>query len=247
MPDSRFVRLSLHRSCVRKRSEHPRVEWYEGHAEALPLPDASVDGIICTLALHHFTDVSASIRRCVVWLAMGQLFCSHLIRGRENVSGSMTTSQYSNEMHNNHFPQLKRWRHCLPDGGQWLTMIHHFPLPDDLQDNFCAANWRDPARYLDPAVQAGISSFAYADPESVRKGLSVLQQDIADGRWQQQYGYLLEKNEFDAGYRFLVVRSGEEINMVPMIRHCKEQDLPVQFICSISNSMKAKRTPLCRR
>jgi hypothetical protein len=44
--------------------------------------------------------------------------------------------------------------------------------------------------------------------ESVQQGLNALQDDLASGRWIQRYGELLEKDEFDAGYRFLVVRSG---------------------------------------
>ncbi len=36
---------------------HTGVVWFEGAAEALPLPRNSVDGVVSTLAIHHFTSV----------------------------------------------------------------------------------------------------------------------------------------------------------------------------------------------
>ena len=36
---------------------HTNAVWFEGAAEALPLPDNSMDGIVSTLAIHHFTSV----------------------------------------------------------------------------------------------------------------------------------------------------------------------------------------------
>ena len=41
---------------------HAGVEWIEGSAEAIPLEDASVDAVISTLAVHHFSDMAAAAR-----------------------------------------------------------------------------------------------------------------------------------------------------------------------------------------
>lgn len=41
---------------------HPNVYWHEGTAEHLPLPDAFVQGVISTLAIHHFSDFSQALR-----------------------------------------------------------------------------------------------------------------------------------------------------------------------------------------
>src|SRR5438309_3718161 len=35
-------------------AEHPRVEWFTGAAESIPLADRSVIGVVCILAWHHF-------------------------------------------------------------------------------------------------------------------------------------------------------------------------------------------------
>lgn len=49
---------SVMRSSARR---HPRVEWLEGSAENVPLPDASVDGVVSTLAICHFSDPQKAI------------------------------------------------------------------------------------------------------------------------------------------------------------------------------------------
>ena len=49
-------------SVMRAQADpHPRVQWLEGMAERLPLGDASVDGVVSTLAIHHFSDLHHSL------------------------------------------------------------------------------------------------------------------------------------------------------------------------------------------
>ena len=45
---------------ARRRSN--RISWQLGRAEALPYDDATFDGIICTLATHHFEDRPQAFR-----------------------------------------------------------------------------------------------------------------------------------------------------------------------------------------
>jgi hypothetical protein len=63
--------------------------------------------------------------------------------------------------------------------------------------------WRRPEVYLDPAVRAGISSFALGNNAEIETGLTLLRTDLSDGRWQDRYGSLMDLAEIDAGYRFL--------------------------------------------
>src|SRR5437773_2683124 len=37
---------------------NPAIEWHAGYAESIPLPDASVDGVMSTLASHHFQNMA---------------------------------------------------------------------------------------------------------------------------------------------------------------------------------------------
>lgn len=43
-------------ALARAKRGAERVQWHEGRVDALPLADASVDRVVCSLVLHHLTD-----------------------------------------------------------------------------------------------------------------------------------------------------------------------------------------------
>ena len=71
----------------------------------------------------------------------------------------------------------------------------------DCIDGFLGAYWARPAAYLDPAVRAGMSSFARPGMEA---GLARLSADLASGVWHARNGHLLEEDALDLGYRLVV-------------------------------------------
>jgi hypothetical protein len=75
------------------------------------------------------------------------------------------------------------------------------PVPHDCSDGFLGAYWARPAAYLDPAVRAGMSSFARPGMEA---GLARLSADLASGVWHARNGPLLEEDALDLGYRLVV-------------------------------------------
>jgi hypothetical protein len=85
-------------------------------------------------------------------------------------------------------------------GGQVVPV----PVPADCTDGFLAAFWRRPERYLDPAVQAGISAFHNLPGTDLESGLARLRADLATGAWQARHADLLSLSEFDGGYRLLI-------------------------------------------
>jgi ubiquinone/menaquinone biosynthesis C-methylase UbiE len=84
----RLCSLDLHpeiQSFARERSRrhYPEIRYVRGDATQLPIRDASVDLVCCTLALHHFAEpdavrVLSEMRR----VARGQVFVSDLERSR---------------------------------------------------------------------------------------------------------------------------------------------------------------------
>ena len=59
-------------------------------------------------------------------------------------------------------------------------------MPEDLADHFLFCGKRRPELYFDPAVRAGISSFAnLADPAEVEDGLARLHADLVSGRFRE--------------------------------------------------------------
>ena len=77
-------------------------------------------------------------------------------------------------------------------------------MPADCQDGFAACYWNRPEAYLDPVVQAGISSFAQLEPEVRRAGTERLRRDLQSGAWDERHGELRDLTEIDICYRLLV-------------------------------------------
>jgi len=84
--------------------------------------------------------------------------------------------------------------------------VHHVPIPHDCVDGFLAAFWRRPEAYLDPAVRAGISSFALLDQDAVTRGIARLERDITSGAWDERFGGLRSLDVLDVGYRLLATQ-----------------------------------------
>ncbi|MEK3808137.1 class I SAM-dependent methyltransferase [Bacillus sp. FSL H8-0547] len=64
LADSGYDVIALQPSKIMRTQarKHKNPNWKEGFAEQIPLEDNSVDGIVCTLASHHFQDLSLCFR-----------------------------------------------------------------------------------------------------------------------------------------------------------------------------------------
>jgi hypothetical protein len=78
------------------------------------------------------------------------------------------------------------------------------PIPRDCRDGFMAAYWARPHAYLDPAVQANISTFALLDPAVLKHALSRLSSDLETGAWHRRHPDLPTRLELDLGYRLVI-------------------------------------------
>jgi hypothetical protein len=89
---------------------------------------------------------------------------------------------------------------------QTLSVRHVEPVavPADCRDGFGACYWNRPEAYLDPVVQAGMSSFAQLPPDVLRRGTERLRHDLESGLWDERHGDLRAMSEIDIGYRLLV-------------------------------------------
>ncbi len=182
---------------------HPNVTWHEGTAEDLPLSDASVQGVISTLAIHHFSDFGQSVREMNRVAGNGPLvFFTFDYRQVDRLwLGDYFPALWEDAVHS--LPPLSDLAFKVKDVTSRSVEIAPFLLPPDLVDMFLAAGWQQPQVYLNPDVRAGMSIFQFSDPRGVEQGLERLSRDLEEGRWDQQYGWLRSVPEIDAGYRFL--------------------------------------------
>jgi SAM-dependent methyltransferase len=172
-------------------------------AEALPFGDASFDAALAILTIHHWSDQRRGVaelcrvaRRRVVILTWDPAFADGFWLVRDYFPGTLAADT-------RRFPPLERL-------AEWLGPVAVEPVlvPADCEDGFFAAFWRRPEAYLRPEVRAGNSNFASMDEREVEHGVFRLEDDLRSGRWHEVNRELLDRDEFDAGYRLVIAELG---------------------------------------
>jgi SAM-dependent methyltransferase len=167
-------------------------------AEHLPFAAGSFDAATALLTVHHWGDPRAGLAEL-----------------RRVTDGPIVVFTFDKVVHDH------LWLHDYLPEGQVLDdglldsdaiadalgggRVEPVPVPHDCVDGFAHAYWRRPEAYLDPAVRAGISTFARLPADVVARAVARLDADLASGRWADEHADLLELDEVDAGYRLVVV------------------------------------------
>lgn len=167
-------------------------------AERLPFAAATFEGAMAILTVHHWTDPRAGLAEL-----------------RRVAAGPIVVFTFDKLVHDTmwidgYVPEALALDEGLLDsvaiadalGGGRVEVV---PVPHDCVDGFAHANWRRPERYLDPAVRAGISTFARLPDSVVVPAMDRLRADLDSGRWAEEHADLLELDELDAGMRLVIV------------------------------------------
>ena len=139
-------------------------------AEAIPFPEGAFDAALAILTLHHWTD----------W-HRGLAEVKRVTRRRIVVVTADVFRDDEPFWIKDYFPEIQEWdkQHMQPvrDVREelWPSRVEALPVAADFTDGCCAAYWRRPDAYLDPAVRAGISGFSLIPPEAVTRGLTELE------------------------------------------------------------------------
>jgi len=168
-----------------------------GVAEALPLPDKSVDSALAFLAAHHWADRPAAFAEIRRVARRRAVFFTH---DPDATFGWL--DDYFPGLAGARYPELVEFEVLGP------VTIEPVPVPADCTDGFTAAYWRRPNAYLDEAVRANMSTFALLDGRLVADGVARLARDLADRSWHSRYASLLSLTELDVGYRLVVAELG---------------------------------------
>lgn len=183
--------------------EHSNVEFREGVAESIPLPDNSVAGVFSILAFHHFMEPKKALREMRRVCPNGPI-----------VLFTFDPRKIEKPWFADYFPKV--WADCFdffPPIEQVKAAIHSltngpvdsipFELPSDMEDLFAGAVWNRPELYLDERIRSGISSFTLANPIDIRDGVARLNADLKSGLWDKKHGWLRNEKTLDVGYRFV--------------------------------------------
>ena len=188
-----------------QRQPHSQVSWLTAAAEQIPLSDNAVDGATIMLALHHFNDIDLGIKE-IARIAKDKIVIFAFEQNQIPqfwltdyfpyfISDTLTT-----------FPSTKEIARQIEQTTHKEVTVTPFLLPTDLSDLFAASGWCQPEIYLDARVRNGISTFAKMPAEKLDRGLNQLQTEINNGSWMRKYGHLLQRENYDAGYRIIFTK-----------------------------------------
>lgn len=196
-PDGRVVAVEPSAVMLAQRppGAAPAVQ---ARAEALPFADRAFDATMAVLTLHHWADRAGGLAECAR-VARERVV---LLTFDPAAGGFWLVQDYFPEFmeaDRRQFPTLAEYADAFgPDARVEIAAV---PVPRDCVDGFLGAYWARPEAYLDPAVRAGISSFALPGTEA---GLERLRSDLASGAWHARHGQLLAADALDLGYRLVV-------------------------------------------
>ena len=184
------------------KAKSQSVVWQQGNADALPYPDRSFAGVICSLAIHHFPNLQSSFSEVFRVLNAGPF---------------VVFTAFAEQMRNywlcHYFPEMMTRSiekmparsvvlDALRNAGFAIQEVVPFYVTNELQDLFLYSGKRRPHFYLEPSVRANISSFATLCPaEELEHGLDALRSDIEDGSFP---GVVESYTDADGDYAYVI-------------------------------------------
>lgn len=173
----------------------------QGVAEALPFADDSFDASMGIFTVHHWTDRNQGLRE-LKRVSPRQVLLVYDVE----VSSTFWLADYFTSL------AIAPWELNAPtpsDLGQVLdvTEVRPIAIPNDCIDGFTGCYWNRPERYLDPAVQAGMSTLSFLDPDIRAAHTADLAAALQSGEWDRRHGHLRELATFDIGYRLVIAQA----------------------------------------
>lgn len=169
------------------KSKNNQIQWYLGKAEQLPLKEESVDGVICSLTIHHWNSLEKGFKEI------------HRVSKSQSKLVLFTSDPQQMNAYwlNHYFPKmLEDSCRQMPNLNEVIMAIEKaayqnittapFFIQPDIQDLFLYAGKHNPALYLNPQVRSGISSFSLLSNQvEVENGLAALKEDIQTGKIEE--------------------------------------------------------------
>ena len=164
------------------RHKSSRISWAQSSAEALPFPNASFDGVVCTLAIHHFPDLDSPFSEVRRTLRTGPFV---IFTGLAEQMHHYWLCHYFPEMMSRSIekmPSESEIRAALSRSGFKSVKVTPYFVTNDLEDLFLYSGKHRPTLYLDSIIRANMSSFANLAPAAeLEEGVARLAEDLNSG------------------------------------------------------------------
>ncbi|HEY9731651.1 MAG TPA: class I SAM-dependent methyltransferase [Drouetiella sp.] len=184
------------------RRKSKTVTWLQSNCENIPFSEHTFDGVVCTLAIHHFSTLGKAFR---------EVF--RVMRAGRFVIFTSTPEQMQRYWLCRYFPESMRAamkqmpakplvEEALHLAGFKIAATEPYSVKNDLEDFFLYSGKFNPSLYLDAVARSGISTFAnLASEREVTQGCEQLSRDIQSGKIIE----IQREFEHDAGdYLFLI-------------------------------------------
>ncbi|CAM1357763.1 class I SAM-dependent methyltransferase [Tenacibaculum xiamenense] len=189
------------------KSLNDNVDWRVGSSEKTGLSENSIDGIVATLTIHHWSDLESGFKELSKILKTNGrivIFTST----PEQMKGYWLNHYFPKMLSNsiNQMPSLEGVKDAMGKNNISLEKTEKYFIRPDLQDQFLYCGKDFPDLYFDEQIREGISSFSsLANQKEVNEGLLKLKEDVKSGRINEimnlykndlgDYLYIVGKNE----------------------------------------------------
>ncbi len=165
------------------QQKNKNIDWRIGVAESMALLDKTVDGIVGSLTLHHWTDLEKGFSELYrVLKPNGRIV--FFTATPEQMKGYWLNHYFPNMMSDAivQMPSLESVKNAMLKSHFQILGIDNYFVQSDLQDKFLYCGKHHPEVYFNQHIRNGISSFSsLANRTEVEEGLSQLKTDIDNG------------------------------------------------------------------
>ena len=185
------------------RTKAPTIEWVQSSAEKIPFRSNTFDGVMCTLAIHHFSDLQRALTEM-----------DRVLRDNGKlVLFTVTPEQVSKFWLCHYFPEMMAQdartlpsidaiQVALKSTQTQLISIEPYSITNETEDFFFYSGKLRPAMYLSEGIRNSMSPFRMnCSAEELKQGLTQLQTDITSGK----IGTIIERSINDLGDHCFVV------------------------------------------
>jgi SAM-dependent methyltransferase len=168
------------------RAKSDQVHWEVGRAEEMRAADGTYDGVLCTLALHHFSDLNAAFHevRRVIREGRFVMFTS----SPEQMRGYWLNAYFPTAMARSiaKMPAVEAVESACKRSGFRRVDLELYVVQSDLRDGFLFCSKHRPDLYLSEQARVGMSTFrVLADADEIRTGCERLADDLRTGQFAE--------------------------------------------------------------
>ena len=170
----------------------------DGIAEDLPFEDDSFDAAMATVTVHQWRDLERGLHE-MRRVSRGPVV---IVTFDPEVLDHFWLNDYVPEIiaaERPRYPEIDRISRLL--GGH--STVAPVPIPIDCVDGFGEAFYGRPEAFLDPAVRAAQSGWAFVDPTTIERFVDTLGSALESGDWDRRFGYLREEPEYVGSLRLI--------------------------------------------